>query len=729
MKKKFLLSLLASAVTAGAAIAQQSPCGTDELYNKLKQQYPQIAAFEAQAKHDFELGMQKIRLGGTATAKSTAGYDDTTYYDVPIVIHVVHDYGAEYLSDDAIMDAVNHWQQTYLAENSDTVDVIQPFKKYVGNAKIRLHLATIDPNGKPTKGITHERTYLTNNAGDEAKLNQWDPSSYINIWFINKFSGDHTGAAAYAYYPSSAQYFPQYDGVIGIYSYMDYDKAIPHEIGHVLNLEHVWGNTNSPNVACGDDDVDDTPPTMGHLTTGCTPGSLYDVTCAVGYTKNGIDYPDTVNAQNIMDYTYCQKMFTIGQTQRMRIALTSSVASRSNLITSANLAKTGALAPMPDLPPVADFSVERGAITYEKLYFLALDGNAKFIFKNRSWGDTITAVKWDFSNGASTPTSTGSSSITNKFTQPGWVTVSLTATGNNTGNTTFTDSQAVYIADTTATAAGNFSNDFATAASVSNWPMFNYYKNQFQWQYYTGAGYDDNSCIRYRSYDDRAYPVNQSGTPLGDYDDIYTPAVDLTGYASGSMNLNFYTAGATRGNTTDSMQIFASIDGGVNWKLFSTLQGNNLLNNSKTSGEFVPTSQSQWKAQTIAIPSVYSTSRVYFRLRYWPGEKGNDLYIDKFGTSQFATEVKEVMTMPSAIELYPNPSQGNTTLAFNSGSGKVSYMVKDIVGRTLFVKQASYDANRVVEETLPASIFPGAGIYLVTVTIDGKNQTQKLLIQ
>ncbi|RYY12665.1 MAG: hypothetical protein EOO04_33225, partial [Chitinophagaceae bacterium] len=426
----------------------QLACGTDDKYQQLKAAHPEIGALEQKLEAEIRDKVSKLDLRKFA---KTTGANDTTYYDVPIVIHLVHDYGTEYVSDDAIFDAVSNWSEVFLASNPDTASVIAPFKPYIGNARIRLRLATKDPNGNPTKGITRRRSYLSANAGDQAKLDGWPNNSYINIWFVNTFSGSHSGAAAYAYYPSSGQWMPYYDGIIGLTTYLNYDKAIPHEIGHVLNLQHTWGNTNAPNVACGDDQVADTPPTKGHLTTGCTAASIYDVTCATGYvvnTPNGIiDYPDTTNAQNVMDYTYCQKMFTHGQVDRMHASLNSSVAGRNNLFNPANLVSTGALEARPDLLPIPEFSVEKAAFSTERSYFLTAGNAAKFVFRNRSWNDTITNVDWTFSNGADISSISSMGTINNQFSQPGWVTVTMTATGNNSGTATLTDDRAVYVAD------------------------------------------------------------------------------------------------------------------------------------------------------------------------------------------------------------------------------------------------------------------------------------------
>ena len=731
MKKVLCLFATAALCSAGQVKAQMM-CGTDQVYNQLKSQHPEVGELELRLRAEIKQAIDE-KKEALKYAKTTA-----VTYDIPIVVHVVHDYGIENLTDDAIFAAVNYWDVVYNAQNADSTDIIAPFKKYFGNPQIHLHLATIDPDGKPTKGITRHSSYLTYNAGDEAKLDDWPNTKYVNVWFINKFSGDHTGAAAYAYYPSSGAYLPYYDGVIGLSTYLNYDKAIPHEFGHVLNLEHTWGDTNNPEVACGDDEVEDTPPTYGHTT--CGTAQLYDTRCAVGYTASGIDYPDTVNTQNIMDYSYCQKMFTIGQADRMRAALTSSVAGRNNLYSAANLTATGALMPRPDLPPVADFSVEKGLLSWggataERAYFLCENSTTSFRFTNRSWNDTITTVEWAFSNDAATPSSTkDAGAVANQFATPGWVTVTLKATGNNTGTSTV-NKQAVYVASTTPEPA-DYANYFANPGTVDNWPMFNYYNNNFKWEYFSTAGYADNGgCVRYRSYDYRTSPENKSGTPLGDYDDMFTPAFDMTSYTpspSGDLNLSFYTAGSSRSGVsgaTDSMQIFVSTTCGDSWVRLGVLSGSQLANNTARSGEFIPTT-SQWQGQTINVPTAYRTNKAYFRFRYWPSERGNNLYFDNFGISPWSTDIAEVRNNPNAVKLFPNPATGDTKLCFTTGSdAAVNYVIRDLTGKVVYQRTAQYPTNTFIEEPIARTLFPASGVYLVTVTLSQQTTTQKLVIQ
>ena len=735
-----MFSKIALLATVGVCMTgityAQSPCSTDEHHHQLLLQHPQLAEFEKQFDDQLKAGLAK---------RTTATGPDTNTYDVPIVVHVVHDYGAENVSDDAVFNAASSWADTYMKRNADTAYVIAPFIPYIGNPKIRLHLATIDPNGNPTKGIVRQQSYLSNNADDQAKYTSWPNNKYINIWLIGTFGAGSTGAAAYAYYPSSGAYMPYYDGVISLYDYISVQKTIPHELGHVLNLSHTWGSTNSPGVACGDDNVDDTPPTKGH-NPGCGAVSLYDVACASGYTHTYtsmsglpdslVDYPDTVNAQNIMDYTYCELMFSKGQVNRMRAALTAATAGRNNLITQANLVATGALQARPDLAPIPDFimnkATDAGFITDSRTYFLTYNNLGNFSFRNTSWNDTVSGVSWTFSNGASVPTSTSMTTVTNRFSTPGWVTVTLDAT-SNAGTGTLVNTHAVYAADTIVAGGLGYSQLFGSAASVDNWPMFNYYNNQFRWEYYTGAGLTDNTCIRYRSFDTSA---RITGTATGDHDDVFTPAFDLAGIPD-SLYLNFFTSCASTNSgisgwtdkVGDSMQVDVSTSGGARWTKLVGYNSAALVNAGTTNTDFVPTSFSQWKPRAVRIPATYRTGNVFFRFRYWPGNTGNNLYLDNFSINPAVSGVKDMVTTAGTLNIFPNPSTNGCSLVFKTGSdGQVVYTIKDLTGKTIYQDSKSLQPNTMQQEDVPRSATPAAGMYFVTVTVDGVSLTQKMVV-
>ncbi|MDI9320778.1 MAG: M43 family zinc metalloprotease [Phycisphaerales bacterium] len=730
MKK--LICLIASSLVLTVQANAQLKCGADQVFNQLKKNYPEINVTEANLSLAIQEAIEKEKTSGTILGKTTA-----TTYDVPIVVHIIHDYGAEYISDDDIFNAVKYWDVVFNKENADTINVIAPFKRYIGNPQIRLHLATIDPSGNPTKGITRRQSYLSVNGGDNAKMDGWPNNKYINIWFINKFDAKHSGAAAYAYYPAAGAALPYYDGIISLASYMGTDKTIPHELGHVLNLQHTWGNTNDPEVACGDDLVDDTPPTKGHAS--CGTAALYDTTCSRGYVKGSINYPDTNNTQNIMEYAFCSKMFTLGQASRMRAALTSTTAGRSNLISSTNLTTTGALQNRPDLQPIPDFSVERGIFnwggkTTERTFFLCQNSSTIFQFQNRSWNDTVTNVAWSFSN---TPASATSSlivgNVSNSFKDAGWATITLTATGNNSGSKTI-NRQAIYVASTTPY-SGGYNQYFTALSDFGDWPMFNYYNNNFKWEYNSSNGYPNGSgCVRYRSFDARTSPESLSGNPDGDYDDIFTPAFNcntISG-ATGNINLNFYTAGCATGKTVykDSLQIFASNTCGDSWTRIGVLSYADIINNGILNTEFAPTTASQWKAQTITVPASLRSDKTFFRFRYWPSTGGNNLYFDNFTLSPWTTEIKEVAQNASEVKIFPNPSNGDTKLYFTTGNQPATNLViRDVTGKTIFAQSKVYPSNTFIQEDIQRSIFPSSGIYLISIINSEHSHTKKLVIE
>ena len=737
MLKRFSFLMSAAMVCfAGHVTAQSQPCSTDEHHRQLMKAHPELEEYERQFTE---------QLGRGLAARTTASVD-TQYYDIPLVVHVVHDYGTENLSDNDIYEAAANWALSFVMANPDTSMVIAPFKPYIGNARMRLHLATIDPQGNPTKGVVRHHSYLTVAGSDQSKIEPWPNNKYINIYFTSTLG--NSGAAAYAYYPSSGALMPHYDGVISLASYLNTSKTIPHELGHVLNLPHVWGNNNNAAVACGDDGVDDTPPTRGH-TPGCVPIAIYDTTCATGYAKtymsstglvdSVVNYPDTTNAQNIMDYTYCSNMFSIGQCVRMRTALTSSVAGRNNLITPDNVAATGALAPMPDLPPVADFTLNKavgnGVISDPKSYFLTFNNMGSFSFRNASWNDTISSVNWTFSNGATVPTSTATANVTNRFSIPGWVTVTMTATSNAGSNTIIND-RAVYAADTTTIGGVGYSQNFANPADLYNWPMFNYYNNQFKWEHYTGAGKDDNSCLRFRSYDTTN---RRSGTANGDYDDVITPAFDLEG-VTGELYLNFFTTGASTSNglsgfgvtrVNDSLEISVSTSGGARWTKIGGVRRTEVANAGNLSARYLPSASSVWKGRSISIPTAQRSSETFFRIRVRAGNAGNNIYLDNLSIGTTTTDVQDMIAAAGSggLVIYPNPSASGANLMFTSGNdGMVYYSIRDVAGRLIKEVSKNVSPNTKIIEFVDRTLMPSAGLYFVTLTTGGMNVTQKMTV-
>ncbi|RYZ44648.1 MAG: T9SS type A sorting domain-containing protein [Sphingobacteriales bacterium] len=460
-------------------------------------------------------------------------------------------------------------------------------------------------------------------------------------------------------------------------------------------------------------------------------------------TKTYIDYPDTVNSQNVMDYTYCSKMFTYLQTVRMRNTLQNSVAFRNNLVTSSNLALTGALDPWPDLAPVADFSTD-------KVFACANTAATPDIaFRNRSWNDTVGNVVWTFGSNAANPTITQTGAgintqVNNKFGTPGWASVSLIA-NSNAGSDTFTNDKAVYIADPTAMDPNGYIEEFTPGANLDKYPTFDYYNTpDHKWEFVTNAGTFDNTSIRFKNFDKRSGTETYIGTPKGDFGDLYTPAFDIRAMGNGPVYLNFFSAGAFRTNLPnemlDSIQISYSINCGGAWTTMKTLTKAEISNNGVRTTEFTPTGALNWQPQSIVLPAAIrgssnvNASRVFFRIRYKVGADagyfgtGNHFYLDRLHLSNWTASVSMPQFDEKGVVLAPNPTTGSTFVIIKgSKASDAQVVVTDIAGKVVYSTQASLsgDVNRV---EIPASYLSVKGVYLVQVVTGSSKHTEKLVV-
>lgn len=197
---------------------------------------------------------------------------------IPIVFHIIHLNGNENITNEQILNQMELLNEDYSALNSDISTVHPAFANLTGNAQLRFVLPTLDPDGNCTNGIDRIKTPETKKGIDESKMNAWPRDKYINVWVVQTMAD---GTAGYAYYPSAQEGLlgRLVDGIIIRHNYIgnigtsneNNSTALTHEIGHYLNLRHVWGDSNGEegapdghmSPACGDDDVEDTPWTNG----------------------------------------------------------------------------------------------------------------------------------------------------------------------------------------------------------------------------------------------------------------------------------------------------------------------------------------------------------------------------------------------------------------------------------------------------------------------------------
>ena len=264
----FLLALSPVLLTTGNLHAQAPDrCGADEVRQHMIAGNPDLLHQEAEYEH----GLQEY-LQAKAGLRDDA---DTIVYRIPIVFHILFDpttgSDAHNISDAQVYSAMNILNQDYAKLNADTTQVCCGFLSRAANTHIQFQLATKDPFGNCTNGIDRITTQRSTLAQNYAKLHPWFRDHYLNVWVANSIgSVADFGVSGYAMFPSDVQDVngSLIDGVMMLNTYCGdigtsspgSSRTLTHEIGHWLNLQHVWGN-GTVAQSCGDDGVADTPVT------------------------------------------------------------------------------------------------------------------------------------------------------------------------------------------------------------------------------------------------------------------------------------------------------------------------------------------------------------------------------------------------------------------------------------------------------------------------------------
>jgi hypothetical protein len=260
--------------------------------------------------------------GGSSQDEPEDDIVNSNVLRVPVVVHVLYeeDDPETNISDEKIHSQIAVLNEDFRAKNPDIVNVPSEFKEFVADTEIEFYLATTDPDNQLTTGITRtlfqgdRDIFFSNGGGHDA----WDSERYLNMWVYD--NRDRNGVVNN---PGSGQFpghDPLTDGVV--ISYLAFGTVEPlhdgfergrtavHEIGHWLNLYHIYGRSGEDDGTCdGGDLVDDTPNSKSayggnptHPSASCGSNDMF---------------------MNFMDYSRDESliMFTKGQKKRMRDTL------------------------------------------------------------------------------------------------------------------------------------------------------------------------------------------------------------------------------------------------------------------------------------------------------------------------------------------------------------------------------------------------------------------------
>ncbi len=222
--------------------------------------------------------------------------------EIPVVFNVLYRTTAQNVSLAQLQSQVDVLNEDYGGTNADhnltsTYNTVK-----AGDIGVRFVLDLVN------RRKTTKTSWTTNDAMKKSAsgIAPSSPTTKLNIWVCN-LSG---GILGYAQFPGGAA---ATDGVVlddnatgrvgTAAAPFNKGRTATHEVGHWLNLRHIWGD-----ATCGNDLVNDTPlhntsnfgcPASGHLST-CT-GTPVEM------TMNYMDYTDDA----------CMYMFSVDQRSRM----------------------------------------------------------------------------------------------------------------------------------------------------------------------------------------------------------------------------------------------------------------------------------------------------------------------------------------------------------------------------------------------------------------------------
>ena len=679
-------------------------CKTHKLMNKLKEDPEFVREYNAS-----QIVLKKIEN------QIANGNQNRVIYTIPLVFHVLHNGGPENISRSQIEDAVAILNRDYRLQNADANNVQSVFAGMPADIEIEFQLATKAPNGQCFSGITRTQSPLTNSgangqnqvsaiiAGNDVFNGSWPGNKYLNIMVVN----DADGAAGYTTNPNNWSGTSMNNGIWVLHDYVGSigtsdtysSRTLTHEVGHWLNLDHLWGNNNNPGNAssCSQDDaVDDTPRCIG--VTSC---NLNSNTCsndaADGYwTSDVID-----NVENYMEYSYCNKMFTNGQKNRMRAALLSSVGGRNNIWTSSNQIATG-LNSTPSLCAVG-IRVERDIVC----------GGDDVQFFDESYNN-IVSWNWSFPNG--TPSSSTNQNPMVSYSGSGDFDVTLEVTDGlgNTMTQTFPNFISVI---------GNpgypppIYEGFENIASLpsNDWTIYNP----------EGPGFD--VVATGSASGSKSVKLDNSQGQTGSVDELISNTIDLSNSAAASISFKYAFAKRNSGNS-DYLQIFASKDCGESWFMRKNISTSILGTMANTNSNFTP-SGSDWKTIVISPSSFsnYLVSDFRFKFKFVNGG-GNDLYIDDINLSG-SLSIEETEKVYD-FKVYPNPVVENLLVSFNSLINLSNPLIEiyDATGR--IIKSINLQNISKGENNLEvSSIDLDSGWYILKIISDEKSISTKFLKQ
>lgn len=631
---------------------------------------------------------------------------------IPCVIHIVYENSTENISDAQALSQIDVLNEDFRRTNPDAAETPAEFAAVAADMEIEFCMATVDPDGNPTTGILRVPTTVTSFGFSEDMKSDatggsdaWPADDYLNIWCCDLGAG----LLGFAQFPGGSD---ATDGVAITYTAFgregtvvapyDLGRTGSHEVGHWVNLYHIWGDDGG---GCGGSDFCDDTPNQAGETYGC-PTYPYADACS-----------ESIQFQNYMDYTddACYNMFTEDQKLRAQ-ALFEPGGARFELGNSLKcVAYNYDVQAVQIISPV-------GTYCYSTFNPIVEIRNIGF--------ETLTSCEVKYSIDGATPVTyywTGSLGTyeAEEVTLPsislgdGAHTISVTLE-NPSGNP---DEN---MANNTASSSF-FINTFGLTLPLiqgfedSGFPYSGYTVNNpdgaTTWARTTAAAKTGSASVYMNYYEYSAY---------GQADELVMPAYNMSGISAAFMEFDVaYANYSPDGEYSDSLQVLVSDDCGVTWTSVYYKAFPELNTAGSTGAPFVP-DQDEWRTEGISLtPYVGDKLIVKFRaICQWE----NNLYLDNINIASGTLAVND-LDNNAWMEVFPNPATDWLNITYNiSNDNKADVQIINMLGQVVYTDGLRFASGTTNQTSVPVMGLP-AGYYTIRITGGNFSSSRPFVIQ
>jgi Pregnancy-associated plasma protein-A len=231
---------------------------------------------------------------------------------IPVVFNVIYRTATENVSQAQLQSQIDVLNKDFNALNSDFNTPNNPYAAVRADVGISFVLDQVIRKQTTKRSwseadVNNDRMKRSATGG----INATSPTTKLNVWIVGSMPTSQGETLGYAQFPGGPTatdgvvFAGKFTGTIGTaQAPYNLGRTATHEVGHWMNLRHIWGDAN-----CGSDSVADTPTHSG---------PNFGVP-AVG-SRSSCSGTPLLMYMNYMDYTDDRGMYMFSNGQKARMS-------------------------------------------------------------------------------------------------------------------------------------------------------------------------------------------------------------------------------------------------------------------------------------------------------------------------------------------------------------------------------------------------------------------------